>query len=44
MGAEFTEYVAFHSGIRIGPKRTQLPPIPCILIPELSQKNASKAK
>ena len=28
------EYYSIHSRIRIGPKRTQLPPIPCILIPE----------
>ena len=33
-GAELTEYDSVHSGIRIGPKRTQLPPSPCILIPE----------
>ena len=32
-GAELTEYYSIHSGIRIGPKRTQLPSIPCILIP-----------
>ena len=25
-GAELTEYYSVHSGIRIGPKRTQLPP------------------
>ena len=31
--AELTEYYSIHSGIRIGPKRTQLPSIPCILIP-----------
>ena len=30
---QFCEYYFVHSGIRIGPKRTQLPPIPCILIP-----------
>ena len=33
-GAELTEYYSVHSGIRIGPKRTQLPPILCILIRE----------
>ena len=32
-GAELTEYYSVHSGIRIGPKRTQLLPFPCILIP-----------
>ena len=34
LGAELTEYYSVHSVIRIGPKRTQLPSIPCILIPE----------
>ena len=33
-GAELTECYSFQSGIRIGPKSTQLPPIPCILITE----------
>ena len=41
-GAELTEYYFVHSGIRIGPRRTQLPPILCILIPKQSQKNAPK--
>ena len=31
---ELTDYYSVHSGIRIGPKRTQLPSIPCILILE----------
>ena len=31
---ELTDYYSVHSGIRIGAKRTQLPPIPCILILE----------
>ena len=39
--AELTEYVSVHSGIRIGPKRTQLPSIPCILIPEYSQNKST---
>ena len=39
-GAELTEHYSVHFGIRIGPKRTQLPPIPCVLIPEYSQTNA----
>ena len=30
-GAKLTEYYSVHSGIRIGPKRTQLLLIPCIL-------------
>ena len=34
-GAELTEYYLVHSGIRIGPKRTQLQAILCILIPRL---------
>ena len=29
-GAELTEYYSIHSGIRIGPRRTQLPLILCI--------------
>ena len=33
-GAELTEYYSVHYWIRTGPKRTRLPPIPCILIPE----------
>ena len=33
-GAELTEYYSLLSGIRIGPKRTQLPSFQCILIPE----------
>ena len=33
-GAELTEYYSVHSEIRIGPKRTQLPSIPCTLIPK----------
>ena len=33
-GAELIEYYSVHSGIRIGPKRMQLLPIPCILILE----------
>ena len=34
LGAELMEYYYVHSGIRIGPKRRQLPPILCILISE----------
>ena len=33
-GTELMEYYSVHSGIRTGPKRTQLPPTPCILIAE----------
>ena len=33
LGAELEEYYSVHSVIRIGSKRTQLPPILCILVP-----------
>ena len=42
-GAEWREYYSAHSETGIGPKRTRMPSIPSLPIPEWCQKNAPQA-